>query len=860
MKKNFFKKLALVMALALTVTSVPATNASAAVKAPGFKSKAVKVNVDQTKKYSTANTTKYSVSFKIGNKKVATIATSKKAVKVTGVAAGKTTLKATFKNYKTKKVTTAKVPVTVVEVAATVKSVEAKGVKTLVVTFNKAVDTTKAVVAVTKGTAKPSITSTTWADDKKSATIAMGSKLTEGTYTVSVTGLTAAAITGTVTVKDETLTSIEIVGTNLVRNATDAAIATIPFKTVNQYGERMSITNPTVTSSFGTASIEKSCSATATGIIKVSGIAQTLQIYGTSGSVTVVDTTKGVTVTATVTYSAAATAKTMTLAGLYNVSDAKLTDMTKGDNVNEYVILAQIADQYGNNLVAAKLNTDNRVTANLVPGGNVTAPNGVVTTWYDKTVDGKDYVALPLTGTTAIAGTFYYTFVNPSLGLLANTSFVVKSGTVIKTLSISANDSIYQGQDNTLAFEAVDTDGNAVTKYSVLNDLVKFTIGGASTLKFVKQADGSAKLVYNPENTLDVTYGSGKKNSTVSAFTATANEITSTSYLVKSLTFTTYQKRIPHAVTGLKSGTATAVASGESFKLYASDLVVEDQYSNVMSDTEVKAIPNLKVATSVNDATPVGDITVSAGTFPTAPGTHSVTVQAGLVSANATTLRLGVGTTSDYDVTLITVDSMKATNLTIKSINSGDVVKSVSASAINVANVEVTGSVAGKTVVIPKNQYIITGNTGYELVAASSVNPAQSLAGKLEVTVDTNNGSVVLSKEYTFSNATATVTKIETTEGATLATGNLNVSNFAGLFTIKSQYGQTKLQDATLNTGDVKYDVVDVTGKVVNGKVVTRTISHNNTNSVTVSGAETGDVFTVTATYGTITVTKTITV
>ena len=113
MKKNFVKKLALGLALVMAVTSVPASSEAAAT--PGFKSSAVKVRVGQTKKYSTENSKKYSVKFKIGNKSVATIKYSagSKAVKVTGVAEGKTTLRADFKSYKTKEVTTARIPVTV---------------------------------------------------------------------------------------------------------------------------------------------------------------------------------------------------------------------------------------------------------------------------------------------------------------------------------------------------------------------------------------------------------------------------------------------------------------------------------------------------------------------------------------------------------------------------------------------------------------------------------------------------------------------------------------------------------------------------------------------------------------------------
>lgn len=571
MKKNFFKKLALVMALTVTVTSVPANNAAAA-KAPAFKSSKVTLNVGQTKKLNTANSSKYSVKFKIGNKSVATIAKSGKAVKVTGVAAGKTTLKATFKSYATKKTKIAKMPVTVKEQALAIASAEIKGVKTIVVNFNKAVDKAKATVAVKKGSASPSISETKWAEDAKSVTITMGSKISEGTYDVSVSGLTETALTTSLTAKDEVITSIEIVGTNLVADADDSSKATISFKTLNQYGERMSISTPNVTSSFGKAAVTTDCTATKTGVITITDIPTTLQVLTTSGSVTVVDTTKGINATATVTYSAPATAKTMTIAGLYNVSKDKFQDITKGDNVSDYVVLAEVTDQYGNAINAAGL--AGKVKENLVAGGNVKG----VGTWADKTVEGKDYVALPLVGDKATTGTFYFTFVNPNAGLLANTSFDVKAGTVIKTLNISANDTIYEDQDNELYFEAVDTEGNTVTKYDDLKGLIKFS---KDEVKFVKKADGTAKLVYKPANTLDAIYKVGEKNHTVGTFVAYVNENTSTSYQVKSLTFTVYQKRIAKEVTGLKNGTSTAVATNGTLDLELKNIIVEDQYSNI---------------------------------------------------------------------------------------------------------------------------------------------------------------------------------------------------------------------------------------------------------------------------------------
>ena len=127
MNNKLIKKLALGLALVVTVTSLPVT--ANAAKAPGFKTQKATVKVGMTKKYTTVNTGKkgdskakrYSVSFEIGNESLATIKYSKgsKSVKITGVKAGETVLTANFKNYKTKKVTTATLPVTVKDTTVT---------------------------------------------------------------------------------------------------------------------------------------------------------------------------------------------------------------------------------------------------------------------------------------------------------------------------------------------------------------------------------------------------------------------------------------------------------------------------------------------------------------------------------------------------------------------------------------------------------------------------------------------------------------------------------------------------------------------------------------------------------------------
>ena len=261
MKKNFVKKLALGLALVMAVTSVPASSEAAAT--PGFKSSAVKVRVGQTKKYSTENAKKYSVKFKIGNKKVATIkyTAGSKSVKVTGVAEGKTTLRADFKSYKTKKVTTAKVPVTV---KAAQKIVEFKALtpKKLNVKFAEALTSTIAKDSVTlvdaNGTKIP-VQAVTLSDDKANVAVELYADLTSGvTYTVTVADGSKSYTADLAFVKGEVAT---IVAANQVVKADEAQPIVytvydvngldITDSTVVTFESNVDVTNGTVTLSNG---------------------------------------------------------------------------------------------------------------------------------------------------------------------------------------------------------------------------------------------------------------------------------------------------------------------------------------------------------------------------------------------------------------------------------------------------------------------------------------------------------------------------------------------------------------------------------------------------------------------------------
>ena len=198
MKKSFMTRvLATGLSLAMAFSLSAATNvsvASAAAK-PAMKSSKMTVKVGQKKNYqATAATqkaykiTKVKMSAAGKTKAKVTINSSKKSIKVEGLAATKgSNVVISFKNNKTKKTTKVTTKVVVKEVAtkqAIVKA-EATGVTTIPLTMAKEVPSVDTPVAITvkKGTVK--VTPASVKIEGTKVVIALGSKIAEGTYSVT---------------------------------------------------------------------------------------------------------------------------------------------------------------------------------------------------------------------------------------------------------------------------------------------------------------------------------------------------------------------------------------------------------------------------------------------------------------------------------------------------------------------------------------------------------------------------------------------------------------------------------------------------------------------------------------------------
>ncbi len=699
-----------------------------------------------------------------------------------------------------------------------------KGVKTIEVSFNKAIASPDAVkVTVKKGTAARDCKATV---DGSKITLAMTAKLIAGEYTVTVSGAADTDLVATVTVeKDETLTSFYI-GENLIQTTMNATAGYIYYAPLNQYGEKMNANDPTANCTFGEYDKTDSASATGNGKIWIKNIPSILAIKGTTGTLVLVDSTTGVSSTGTVTFSDPATASEVEMTGFYNANKSAMQDITEQDNPRDYKLLMTVKDQYGNEMEAKDLVG---VTASIAGGltNVVVAENGnkndatkAPSYFSDVVVNGKSYIALSLGDAYAKAGTFTLTMVNSNKGLLTTTSFDVAKYVVIKSIKITADNGLYNNQDNELTYEITDADGKNVTSYAVL----KSTVGvlNASyfeSVRWEKQSDGSAKLIAHP---LYNGFGDAKntKETTIGTLTLAANTNTSSDYMVNTFTLTISEDRIVAGITGIDDSVKTTTVIGSDIDIAFNKIVYADQYGNKVAKGDgiypKNATQDLGAATGTEGCSVFMDtnehftVTKNAAknkytfTATNTPGSASVylkyynkTTEAGKKTASP----------SNYDqkviLTSVKTTSVDPSTLKIDSINDGYAYKVLPGQALSVSTsaIKVTAKMGGTEVTIPTAQYVVKSCDNNKITTDEDSKGTKEKTATVTVVVstyDNNNLETVttLTGEYKISTKNAEIAKIcdvndndnyvviTRTSGAAITS-----ADFEKLFKYDDQYG-----------------------------------------------------------------------
>ena len=741
---------------------------------------------------------------------------------------------------------------------------EATGAKKLAVKFNKTVDTTAAKLTVKKGSAAPTITATTFAADATSAEIVMGTKLTAGTYTVEFT-LGEDKLTADVTVQDEKMTAFELVSKNLVADPESTTKGSISYKAVNQYGEMMAPGNVEPTCSFGT--VDKSASTTPTadkaGKVVVDNINTALAIVGTTGTIVLVDTTNGVNLNETITYQSKAVPSTATIQGIYSDKTDKLVEgnLKAKSKVTDYYVMMNVKDQYDSDMTFTDIK-DSKCDLSFNPASvltNLTVAEKKIdstttsTNVKDITYDGKSCILVKLAvsdtdgsapvtnGEISKAGTLTLTIVSANKGVVASPSFTVEDGVTIASLSVSPADSVYNDTDNKLVVEAIDTNGNAVTKYDDLKNSVGWQTDGVS-LK--KNADGTGTFYYKPSLSLTATKDNKYKDSTITTLIFTGNDNTSGKYIVKTTNVTVYAKPEAWKVAGTTADTVTAVAKGEKLVFDLSTLNYEDQYGNTINYDKVKElgdVANIEYYLKDSASDPVfGAATLDGKKLTIAAPTTTKKGTATLYLQYASRTRIAEGQrldTTNYekfydikvDLSVADTSSVTATDLTLD-VNKGKTVCGINKVTLTQAtskasqttssaavSVVVTGRVGGKTVVIPTSAWtIISDDTlgGYGKIDATKNIVEKTETKTVTVVVDSEEGPQTLTADVVVSNADPKATEIKKSDanGNTVSKSAIEAVTAAELqstIDIFDQYGINMNDDIAANK--VVYNVT-ITG------------------------------------------------
>jgi len=380
------------------------------------------------------------------------------------------------------------------EVTLQALTAEAKitGRKTIEVAFNRTVDAEKAKVTVAKNNNDVEVEGIKYAENKLSATVTLKNHLTVGDYVVTVdpdgSSTTANSLKSTVKAENEKVTKIEFSSDKLGIVNDSYTKASVSYKVTNQFGEDITknVTDIAWTTSKGTVSA-------ANGKL-------TINAPVTSGSVEVPFVTNEVIVVTGV-HSASTTVVSGTLTvgtrsmvdaievkGVYN---AEKKELNTGSNYDEFYILVDAKDQYGNSVTASQFATD-----------VVAVPSNAAIFTLGTPVDGVgetgNNIGVPLVKNSAVTldGTNTVSFISKFNTKTVKTEVEVKKAAALSTFTLNTPAVAVATNDVVrIPFSAVDQFGNAITKHSELVDKVDFNPTNSVKLK-KDYATGNAYVEY----------------------------------------------------------------------------------------------------------------------------------------------------------------------------------------------------------------------------------------------------------------------------------------------------------------------------------------------------------------------------
>ncbi|MDK8181614.1 S-layer homology domain-containing protein [Paenibacillus sp. UMB4589-SE434] len=740
---------------------------------------------------------------------------------------------------------------------------KATGASTFEVKLNRTIDTAAAKWTVKRGSTEVAIAKDgiKFSDDKLTAQVTTNNKLSEGEYTVNLTS-GDKTVSATVKVDAEKVTKIELLGDKASVNEKYTEIK-VGFKVVNQYGEdasKLADIQWTVSKSDNTSPTVD----TKNGLVTFKTTENNKYFYNEPVAIMVYDKNTGVVANKTFNVGTPAKATTVEFKDVYNI-DGKTLSSTTDTSKDEFYILVNLKDQYGNVI------NDTYVPDNAL----VTSSNPMIMGAEDKLVTKKgpkgDSVAIKLKSPDQAvfrqSGEVNINVITFGNGQTSTHKLSVTQGAELKSFKMfkPETDVAFGDDAVTIPFEATDANGEAIKTYKDLkkaydNKVLSFNLQSAELYFTEDVKTNAAVLKYKVAAT-------GSKT-TVMLYSTVAKYGNT-----NSISFDVKEVAKPVAVKGFIKDIETSYGLGAQLKLNEKSFNFVDQYNRTMDYDKVKAnyqvgIVNVdaikansffgtqaeKAALSANnhqilDATGVsltaqarGEFNVEVALFDKATGAKINNSEA-TVRVSAVT----VDNISSYEVKELGSLYVGKNNIWTGSTVSTEVYKDLEVFGKRGNGEKVKLSPTDYNVTVDSNYIKVDGNS--KLTPAANVDDALGQRGTVELTVKVNIKSAELTPatvdaKLTVSNMPQQVKSVFADDDKVAfditRTGNvLNVNDLLTKVKGKDQYGLkdflSKITGSKTVTTFVS-KVIDQHGDVVS---LPQIVGNGSTNTV-VNGLEVG--------------------
>lgn len=560
-------------------------------------------------------------------------------------------------------------------------------------------------------------------------------------------------MTKSVTVENEKLANIEILSdvavitAGTLGNTTPDDKATTSVKISNQYGEDITKLNTGV-------SINVAGAGTA-GTLKTTGeldldIKDTAKV-GDLVIVTIVDTATGVSTTKSLTLSDKAAATEVEVGELYN-KDGKTLSQDSDVTKDKFYLPITVKDQYGNAITDPAKATNITVTSANPAVAGISAIKSVK-------INDKDTLVVEITS-VGLEGSSNVIAVSTTSGKSSTGTITVAPGVKVANIALSSPaELVTANKDVYFPLTVVDSNGNEVKTKAALNK-IKDNVSTSTGTIVDENAAGEKGLFVR------VTSG-------VTESTPLTVVVTSVSGKVSTQTVVPKAEAVATVVTGISDKINTAVRPGGDIVIESKDLIIEDQYGQVIKDTSaikfVATSSDLTALTATNDGSVDADkkytIAPVANTTKTSADITFKLLDGSSQPIEASAFTKNYKIVKDADFTGYEIADVKPVKVELN--NPADATSGYKVSTGYEQAFKVTAkNENGATVTLTDGaDYTVQGVT----VAGGKVTvPGTLTFGQNEdtvtktVTVVINNTGEEFTKELTFSKAAAKTAKIQT--------------------------------------------------------------------------------------------------